>query len=44
MRAQHIEMIYSQSGMLYEIFLDVPQSILNKDKKMYRPRADGIVG
>jgi hypothetical protein len=32
MRAQQFELIYSQSGLLYNIFPDVPCSILNKTK------------
>jgi hypothetical protein len=44
MRSQQLELIYSQSGMLYEILLDVPQSSFDKTKKKYRPHTDGIVG
>jgi hypothetical protein len=44
MRAQQLELIYSQSGMLYEIFPDAPQSTLDKAKQNYGPHADGIVG
>jgi hypothetical protein len=44
MRAQQLELIYSQSGMLYEIFPDAPRSILDKAKKKYGPHVDGIVG
>jgi hypothetical protein len=44
MRAQQLELIYSQSDMLYEIFPDAPQSILDKAKKKFGPHADGIVG
>jgi hypothetical protein len=44
MRVQQLELIYSQSNMLYEIFLDAPQSILDKAKKKSGPHADGIVG
>jgi hypothetical protein len=44
MRTQQLELIYSQSGLLYEIFPDVPRSILNKARKKSGPRVDGIVG
>jgi hypothetical protein len=43
MRAQQLELIYSRSGLLYEILLDVPQSILDKTKQRVGPHADGIV-
>jgi hypothetical protein len=44
MRAQHLELIYSQSGLLYEIFPNVPRLILDKTRQRARPHADGIVG
>jgi hypothetical protein len=44
MRAQQLELIYSQSGLLYEILLDAPQSILDKTRQRVGPHADGIVG
>jgi hypothetical protein len=44
MRVQHIEPIYSQSVLLYEIFLDAPWSILDKARQKSGPHADGIVG
>jgi hypothetical protein len=44
MRAQQFELIYSQSGLLYNIFPDVPCSILDKTRQRARPHADGIVG
>jgi hypothetical protein len=44
MRAQQIEIIYSQSGLLYEIFPYASHSILDKTKQRARPHADGIVG
>jgi hypothetical protein len=44
MRAQQIEVIYSQSSLLYEIFPDAPQSILDKARQNSGPRVDGIVG
>jgi hypothetical protein len=30
MRSQQLELIYSQSGLIYENFLDAPRSILDK--------------
>jgi hypothetical protein len=44
MRGQQLEIIYSQSGLLYEILLDVPRSILDKTRQRVGPHADGIVG
>jgi hypothetical protein len=44
MRAQQLELIYSQSGLLYEIFPDAPRSILDKTRQRVGPHADGIVG
>jgi hypothetical protein len=32
MRAQQFELIYSQSGLLYNIWLDAPRSILDKTR------------
>jgi hypothetical protein len=44
MRAQQLELIYSQSGLLYEIFPDAPRSILDKTRQRSGPHADGIIG
>jgi len=44
MREQQRELIYSQSGLLYEIFPDVPQSILHKARNKSGPHVNGIVG
>jgi hypothetical protein len=44
MRAQQFELIYSQSGLLYNILPDAPRSILDKTRQRARPHADGIVG
>jgi hypothetical protein len=44
MRSQQLELIYSQSDMLYKIFPDVPWSTLDKAKQNSRPHIDGIVG
>jgi hypothetical protein len=44
MRAQQLELIYSQSGLLYEIFPDAPCSILDNTRQRVGPHADGIVG
>jgi hypothetical protein len=44
MRAQHLELIYSQSGLLYEILPDAPRLTFDKTKQNYGPHVDGIVG
>jgi hypothetical protein len=44
MRDQQLELIYSQSNLLYEILLDVACSILDKTRQRVGPHADGIVG
>jgi hypothetical protein len=44
MRAQQLELIYSQFGLLYEILPNVPQSILDITRQRAGPHADGIVG
>jgi hypothetical protein len=44
MRAQQLELIYSQSSLLYEIFPDAPCSILDKTRQRVVPHTDGIVG
>ena len=44
MRAQQLELIYSQSGLLYNILSDAPRSILDKTRQRAGPHADGIVG
>jgi hypothetical protein len=44
MRAQQLELIYSQSSLLYDIFPYAPQSILDKARKKFGPHVDGIVG
>jgi hypothetical protein len=44
MRAQQFELIYSHSGLLYNILSDAPRSILDKTRQRARPHADGIVG
>jgi hypothetical protein len=44
MRGQQLEIIYSQSGLLYEILLDAPHSILDKTRQRVGPHANGIVG
>jgi hypothetical protein len=41
MRAQRLELIYSQSGLLYKI---AAMSILDKTRQRFGPHVDGIVG
>jgi hypothetical protein len=43
MREQQLELIYSQFGLLYEIFPYAPWSILDKAKQKSRPHDYGIV-
>jgi hypothetical protein len=44
MRAEQIKLIYSHSGLLYDISLDAPWSILDKERQKSRPHVDGIAG
>jgi hypothetical protein len=44
MRVQQLELIYSQSSLLYEILPDAPCSILDKTIQRVGPHANGIVG
>jgi hypothetical protein len=44
MRSQHLELIYSQSDLLYEILPDAPCSIPDKSRQRFEPHVDGIVG
>jgi hypothetical protein len=44
MRVQQLELIYSQSSLLYEILPDAPRSILDKTRQRAGPHVDGIVG
>jgi hypothetical protein len=44
MRAQQLELIYSQSSLLYEILPDAPHSILDKTRQRVGSHANGIVG
>jgi hypothetical protein len=44
MRAQQLDLIYSQSDMLYEILPDAPRLTFDKTKQKSRPHADSIVG
>ena len=44
MRDQQFKLIYSQSGLLYNIMSDAPRSILDKTRRRDGAHADGIVG
>jgi hypothetical protein len=44
MRAQQLELIYSQPGLLYEFFPYALRSILDKTRKKSGPHVNGIVG
>jgi len=43
-KAQQLDMIYSQSGILHEIILDAPWLSNDPTKPKFGPHADGIVG
>jgi hypothetical protein len=43
MRSQQLELIYSPSGLLYEVFPYVPRSIIDKTRHKSEPHVDGIV-
>jgi hypothetical protein len=42
-KAQQLDLIYAQSGMLYEIILDTPRSNYDPRQNL-RPQVDGIIG
>ena len=44
LRAQHLDLIYSQFGILYEIIPDAPRPTHNVEKPKLGPHADGVVG
>jgi len=44
MRAQHLDLIYSQSWVLYEIFPNEPRSNTDPTKLSPGPHADGVIG
>jgi hypothetical protein len=44
MRARKLELIYSQSSMLYDILPDAPQSTFDLNKLNFGSHVDGIVG
>ena len=44
LRAQQMDLIYSQSGILYEIIPDPPRPTHSVEKPKPRPHADGVVG
>jgi hypothetical protein len=44
MRAQQLEIIYSQSSLLYEIFPDTLRSIRENTRQRSGPHANGIIG
>lgn len=43
-RAQHLDLIYSQSSTLYDIILQAPQPSNDKPRTTPRPHADGVIG
>ena len=44
LRAHQLVLIYSQSGILYEIILEAPRPSHEAEKPKPRPHADGVVG
>ena len=44
LRAQQLDLIYSQFGILYEIIPDAPRPRHNVEKPNPGPHADGVVG
>ena len=44
LRAQELELIYAQFGILYEIIPEAPRSSHNVEKPKPGPHADGVVG
>ena len=44
LRAQQLDLIYSQSGILYEIILEAPRPTHDAEKPKLGPHADGVVG
>ena len=43
-KAQQLDLIYSQSGILYEIIPEASRPMHNVEKPKPRPHADGVVG
>ena len=44
LRAQQLDLIYAQSGILYEIIPEAPRSTHSVKKPKPGPHADGVVG
>ena len=44
LRAQQLDLIYSQSGILYEIIPEAPRPTHDAEKPKPGPHADGVVG
>ena len=44
LRAQHLDLIYSQSGILYEIVPEEPRPSHEAEKPKPGPHTDGVVG
>ena len=43
-RAQHLDLIYSQSGTLYDIILQAPRLLNDKPRTAPGPHVDGMIG
>ena len=44
LRAQQLDLIYSHSGILYDIIPNAPRPIHSVEKPKHGPHADGVVG
>ena len=44
LKAQQLDLIYSQSGILYEIIPEAPRPTHDAEKPKPRPHVDGVVG
>ena len=44
LRAQQLDLIYSQSGILYEIIPEAPRPTHDAEKPKPGPHVDGVVG
>ena len=44
LRAQQLDLIYSQSRILYEIIPEAPRPTHNVEKPKHGPHTDGVVG
>ena len=43
-RAQYLDLVYSQSGTLYDLILHASQPITDPSRPITKPHVDGILG